>query len=78
LGKGAVNHQSYGPYCINVYSPPWEDKFEYITLVSIDGKTVHSRQGDIFVDATTTCVTEDDITMKPEKKSLKELTSVES
>jgi hypothetical protein len=41
------------------------EEFEYIRLVSVDGKVEHKRPGDSFVDDTTTGTTNDDMTMEP-------------
>jgi hypothetical protein len=41
------------------------EEFEYIRLVSVDGKVEHKRPGDSFVDVAMTGTTNDDTTMEP-------------
>jgi hypothetical protein len=52
-----------------------EEKYECITLVSVDKSTISTRPGDSFVDDTTTGTTDDDVTKDPVPIDEKELTS---
>jgi hypothetical protein len=54
-----------------------EEKYECITLVSVDKSTISTRPGDSFVDDTTTGTTDDDVTKDPVPIDGKELTSDE-
>jgi hypothetical protein len=54
-----------------------EEKYECITLVSVDKSTTITRPGDSFVDDTTTGTTYDDVTKDPVPIDEKELTSDE-
>jgi hypothetical protein len=54
-----------------------EEKYECITLVSVDKTEISTRPGDAFVDDTTTGTTEDDVTKEPVTLKEKELTSNE-
>jgi hypothetical protein len=54
-----------------------EEKYECITLVSVDKSTIGTRPGDSFVDDTTTGTTDDDVTKDPVPIDDKELTSDE-
>jgi hypothetical protein len=42
-----------------------EEKYESITLVSVDKSTISTRPGDSFVDDTTNGTTDDDVTKDP-------------
>jgi hypothetical protein len=54
-----------------------EEKYECITLVSVDKSTISTRSGESFVDDTTTGTTDDDVTKDPVSIDEKELTSDE-
>ena len=54
-----------------------EEKYECITLVSVDKATISSRPGDSFVEDTTTGTTDDDVTKEPVSIEEKELTTDE-
>jgi hypothetical protein len=54
-----------------------EEKYECITLVSVDKSTISTQPGDSFVDDTTTGTTDDDVTKDPVSIDEKELTSDE-
>jgi hypothetical protein len=54
-----------------------EEKYECITLVSVDKSTISTRPGDSFVDDTTTGTTDDNVTKDPVPIEDKELTSDE-
>jgi hypothetical protein len=54
-----------------------EDKYDCITLVSVDKSTISTRLDDSFVDATMTGTTDDDVTKDPVPIDEKELTSDE-
>jgi hypothetical protein len=51
-----------------------EEKYECITLVSVDKSTISTRPVDSFVDDTTTGTTDDDVTKDPVLIDEKELT----
>jgi hypothetical protein len=52
-----------------------EEKYECITLISVDKSTISTQPGDSFVDDTTTGTTDDDVTKDPVPIDEKELTS---
>jgi hypothetical protein len=52
-----------------------QDKYECITLVSVDKSTISTQPGDSFVDDTTTGTTDDDVTKDPVPIDEKELRS---
>jgi hypothetical protein len=54
-----------------------EEKYECITLVSVDKSTIITRPGDSFVDDTTTGTADDDVTKHPVPIDERELTSDE-
>jgi hypothetical protein len=54
-----------------------EEKYECITLVSVDKSTISTRPGDSFVDDTTTGTTDDDVKKDPVPIDEKEMTSNE-
>jgi hypothetical protein len=54
-----------------------EEKYECITLVSVDRSKISTRPGDSFMDNTTTGTTDDDVTKDPFPIDEKELTSDE-
>jgi hypothetical protein len=54
-----------------------DEKYECITLVSVDKSTISTRPGDSSVDNTTTGTTDDDVTKYPVSIDEKERTSDE-
>jgi hypothetical protein len=50
------------------------DKFDWIRLIAVDGVEEHVRPGDVFVDDTTTGVTNYDTTIEPVDDEITALT----
>jgi hypothetical protein len=74
IGQGSFSSPILWALLNQVILTSLEDKYECITLVSVDKSTISTRPGDAFVDDTTT---DDDVTKDPVPIDEKELTSDE-
>jgi hypothetical protein len=77
IGQGSCSSPILWALLNQLIMTALEEKYECITLVSVDKSTISTRPGDSFVDDTTTSTTDDDVPKYPVPIDEKELTSDE-
>jgi hypothetical protein len=77
IGQGSCSSPILSALLNQLILTALEEKYECITLISVDKSTISTQPGDSFVDDTMTGTTDDDVTKDPVPIDEKELTSDE-